>query len=649
MANKKKTQGELSDSDLLDLYSAPASSPTVSGNGPDSAQYQDMLKARGQVQQGQANDFSLLDQFAPKPEEIAAYQKEALKQELLARQAQSQKPAEPKPGILANSKDDGDISGTAKNVTTATIKGASHIPGIFGDLYDTADYLSDRIAGAITGETQDQLRSRLKNEVDTGKNQPLAAMQGVRNRLYSGNDISQPILNVTGEYQPQTSAGKFGAAAIENAIPAIAMGNPSTSISRGVTGAGMGATGYGVTDLTGDPLAGMAAGMALPTTAGLVRGGTNALVGRISPERAALADAAINKYGIPLGVGQVSDSKFVNNLTDVNRKLPGGGGGGQYEQQKTTFNNAVASTFGESAPKITPELMAKARDRIGMQFDDVASQTPTIKIDGAFHNDLVNLMKNAKANPSDVAAPIREIASTVADAFDKKTGTMTGEQYQRLTKKGAFLDEAMQNRDPNIKNFALNLREKLDNLFERNASPQIVDQLKTARSQWSNLRTVEDLVAKADGGNLSPWLLQTQVNKNNKGTYGAAYGGGGDLKELANIGQSFLKPPPDSGTASRINAQNMISSAGVIGAGLLHAPLATGGALAAGAGGVATNRLMGSFLRSPNEAQRLVARSSGAPVDPGFIGTATSAAIPFFAQTGNNALMRSKSNSSANR
>ena len=55
------------------------------------------------------------------------------------------------------------------------------------------------------------------------------------------------------------------------------------------------------------------------------------------------------------------------------------------------------------------------------------------------------------------------------------------------------------------------------------------------------MKTIEPLVAKSPTGDISPALLMSQVNK----SYGGmAYNGGGDMGDLARIGQKFLKEPP---------------------------------------------------------------------------------------------------------
>ena len=74
------------------------------------------------------------------------------------------------------------------------------------------------------------------------------------------------------------------------------------------------------------------------------------------------------------------------------------------------------------------------------------------------------------------------------------------------------------------------MREALDSALERNAPPELVADLRSARGQYKAMKTVEDLVEKSPTGNISPAALLQPV-RNSYGTM--AYGGGGDLADGA--------------------------------------------------------------------------------------------------------------------
>jgi hypothetical protein len=80
--------------------------------------------------------------------------------------------------------------------------------------------------------------------------------------------------------------------------------------------------------------------------------------------------------------------------------------------------------------------------------------------------------------------------------------------------------------------------------------------------------TLKNLAAKANvEGEISPALLSGAVNTSFKNR---AFAGAGDLGELAQIGQTFMKEPPNSGTVPRLMdaiKRNALSLGGLGGAG----------------------------------------------------------------------------------
>ncbi len=135
-------------------------------------------------------------------------------------------------------------------------------------------------------------------------------------------------------------------------------------------------------------------------------------------------------------------------------------------------------------------------------------------------------------------------------ATAKNPEGLSGASYQALTRKGAPLDRAMSSSDPNIRHYAGQIKDALDDALEGSASGADLKALKTARLQWKNMRTVQDLASKAGiEGEITPSLLLGAVKKSYKDM---PYSGAGEIGDLAHIGQQFLKEPPSSGTAERM-------------------------------------------------------------------------------------------------
>jgi hypothetical protein len=549
------------------------------------------------------------------------------------------------PGILANAEHN-DTWGPLKNIATGAIKGVGDIAGVFGNTANLADYLHARAESAITGKPLEQVQAEhakiRANDWLTSKNS-----LSPENIMPSGPDIYNPLLSKTGAFVPTTEGQKLAQAGVQTVVGGLApgvRGVPLGAAAAPVNGLvssiirqapGLGATGalsQGVTDATGDPLLGLAAAGAVPAALRAGGAAVNRVVGTVDPNTAALAQTARNQFGIPVSAGEVSSNPAVRFMNSVVNRLPGSGGAAHREEMQTNFNRSVANTFGEDAPRITPQVMAQARDRIGNVFETVAQRTPVIHADPQLATELRQTIHDAQATMTagEVEPLIRQVQN-IASLVDPHTNTITGEIYQNLTRRGTPLDRAMQSPNPNIRQSARDIRESLDGAMERSAPPDVVDDLRTARGQWRNLRTVEPLVAKAPTGDISPALLQGRVNTSFKGTHGAAYGGGGDLKTLSDIGQRFMKEPPNSGTPERGLMMHLLGGAGSGGIALAagELPLKAAALSAAGVlGSAATARGVGGVLRSDTLTNSLINRSLGNPTQNAFTNYLLSSTLP---------------------
>ena len=340
-----------------------------------------------------------------------------------------------------------------------------------------------------------------------------------------------------------------------------------------VAGAAQGAAADAMTG--GDIGAGAGIGAALGGAGGIVGAGVNKLLTSGNP----MVEAAVNKFGIPLRAGQVSDSKFVRYLDSQLGNLPGSGQEASNAAQRAATERAISQRFGEDTTHITPAVMQQAKDRIGGVMNDIAERT-TIQADHPLLDALGSIETNASKMPSifnDVRPHITDILETAA----KNDGSIPGKAYQALTGKGSALSVAQESGEGAVRNYANQIRDALDDAFERSAAPGDVAKLGDARMQYKNMMTVAPLVNKGVPGYINPLLLQGAANRSFKNN---AFRGAGDLGEIADIAQAYLKAPPDSGTATR----NFINNT-------MYGDIKGGARLAAGA---TAGRLVGSVLRS---------------------------------------------------
>ena len=471
----------------------------------------------------------------------------------------------------------------------------------------SAEGVGDAIMGGLNraGVVPDETIRR-KAEIDATMAQQAAAEQAqfsAENPLMSAGGLGRVGGNIAATWMPAGLAARVGSAAV-GATPLLGA-IPGAGLAGG--GAAAGAT---ANALLGQPIgegaaAGAVAGPVAGAVSNVVQRGVNALTGGgVDRNTALLAQAAREQYGIPVTAGQISNSPATRMLDSVTSRIPGSGAGASREAQQVGFNRAVANTFGENAERITPDVMAAAKRRLGQEFDAVAAAT-TIRIDLPFIDRLRMTLNEAKqVLPEQEVRPlfnqIRNIAETVHG------GQISGASYQALTRQGAPLTRAQSSSDPNVRYYANQIRETLDDVMQRSAPPEMRETLQNARRQYRAMKTVEDLVEKSSNGDISPRLLMGAVRAN---TNNMAYGGGGEQADLARIGQRFLRDPPNSGTADRLYVMQLLGMGGLTGAGTVGA--AYDPVMAAKAAGVAGMTMLGArgvqgVLNSNFAANRLI-------------------------------------------
>lgn len=479
------------------------------------------------------------------------------------------------------------------------------------DMLDTgAGYLSRAGAsgaellargGILSPETAAAVRA--SSDQTIAANQQEQAQFSAENPLLSAGGLGRVGGNIAATWMPAGLAARAGSAAV-GATPLLGA-IPGAGLAGG--GAAAGAT---ANALLGQPvgegaLAGAVAGPVAGAASNIVQRGVNALTGGgVDRNTALLAQAAREQYGIPVTAGQISNSPATRMLDSVTSRIPGSGSGASREAQQVGFNRAVANTFGENAERITPDVMAAAKRRLGQEFDAVAAATP-IRLDRQFIDGLRTTLDDARqvlgqSETQPLLHQMRNIAEKV------QGGVISGESYQALTRQGAPLSRAQQSGDPNVRFYANQIREVLDDALQRSATPEMRETLQNARRQYRAMKTVEDLVEKSPNGDISPALLMGRVRAN---TSNMAYGGGGEQADLARIGQRFLRDPPNSGTADRLYMMQLFGMGGLTGAGGVAA--AYDPVMAAKAAGVAGLSMLGargvqSALNSNFAANRLI-------------------------------------------
>ncbi|WP_337053987.1 hypothetical protein [Pseudoxanthomonas sp. USHLN014] len=294
------------------------------------------------------------------------------------------------------------------------------------------------------------------------------------------------------------------------------------------------------------------------------------------------------EQGIPLHLSQISESAPVKAMASMAQYLPFSGAGKAAQSQQAAFNRAAGRTFGAEADQLGDEVMRGARQRLSQRFEDIYGR-----------ND-IPLGPEAITKLADVVNTTgrrltKDEASVVANQFDdilqelNQSGVLTGQKYQALR------TQIMKAEGPDKVGQAVGeLRRQLDDIAAEAVGPNDSAALKQLRSQWANFRTVEKALRQVAGagGDVKPSALWPLVRN----------GSTAEMRDLARLGQTVMKNPvPDSGTAGRLVATNLLGLGG-----------ATAGGLPGLAGLLLGGATVGRALNS-NALARLAATTSPVP------------------------------------
>lgn len=294
----------------------------------------------------------------------------------------------------------------------------------------------------------------------------------------------------------------------------------------------------------------------------------NAARSSISPETAQLAQLGRDTYDIPITAAQMSGNRIVKTADSVLKSIPLSGHGDLDHEAQLAINSAVARTFGENSTKITPAVMQQARARIGNVLQDVETRNP-VNFDPQTIQDLARIETDARSSLTDpeYAVVQRQLDGVMSNL--QPNNQIAGTTYGNLMHKGAPLDAAANSKNPNIANYAGDIKDVLRQSLQRSLSGDDALAYQQARTQWKNMKTVEPLTQSADvvggaspsTGDINPTLLRAAVNRSYKDV---PYRSLGEvpLNDIADIGQRFLKETPTSHTSERGWLMHLLTGAG---------------------------------------------------------------------------------------
>lgn len=517
---------------------------------------------------------------------------EGASQDEIIRYAQQNIPksAEPEWQKAAPSEQPGILASLARGVglgTRAAIQGIGSLPGM---VYDAARAPGQLITAGINAATGANIpKGYNSRDILTGT----ADLAGLPNPETEGERMTSGIVEALGATGAGIGAGRAMAGATNPTVQAIGRAlaaQPKTQLASAATGAA-------VSEATDSPVAGIAASMATPLAIAGARRVVTPAPSALSPGRAALVQGAENE-GIPLTAGQATGSRFLQNIESQLEQLPLTAGPQRdiREGQNRAFIAAALRRAGVNADDTTPATINAARARIGGTIGTIANRN-TLRVTPQFTNDLDQMEQGLRFLPAEAAGPvgarIEQLRGMVAN------GVIPGPSYRAMdTAIGRNINSTG---NPDLKTALGELRDTVRAAMDASISPADAADWQEARRQYANLMTVATAAkgagAGAAEGMMSPVALRGALDASTGRGYGF---GRGDLNELARIGQALIRPPPDAGTAGRMQAQGYLTGSAMTGGGGVMGAMLGGpmGAALGAATGVVMPRLIQVLMNS---------------------------------------------------
>lgn len=275
-------------------------------------------------------------------------------------------------------------------------------------------------------------------------------------------------------------------------------------------------------------------------------------------EASARAVDVLENAGVPLDLAQRTGSRFVGRMRNMAQDNPTTAGqqAAFKEVQGRGYNRAVLHTIGENADAATPEVLARADDRIGAVFDGVAERNP-VDYDDALQARLSHIETEARNQLDDTQfGVVRRQLDNIVDKAADNGGRLDGRAYQSIR---TGLNQLSMGADQTRGHVARQIREAMEDALERSANPQDLEALRHARIQYRRLKQIEPAVSTDEAGNISPSKLANTIGAKRNASQGKYGRGDQELVELAKAGKQILpEPTGNSGTAARVASQMML-------------------------------------------------------------------------------------------
>ena len=377
------------------------------------------------------------------------------------------------------------------------------------------------------------------------------------------------------------------------------------------TAAGMAAGAVG--EATDSPLAALATALAVPVAASSAARVITPIAQQGNAEYRALV-AAAEREGIPVTAGQATGSRFLKNIESRLEQLPLTGARQRAirEGSEEAFTRAAMRRTGTAASDATPDTLNAIRARLGSEFENIANRN-TLNVTPDLQNKLTQVEDSLRFIPAELAGPVKArldqlrgmmVAPPASGGAPLAPGqaapnpVIPGASYRMMD---SALGRSMRSTSNGDLRAALgDIRDTLRIAMDNSISPEDAAAWSQLRRDYANLMVISRAAGGAGEaaatGKISPLALRGAVNQSTGGGYAF---GRGDLNELARVGQSVLRPAPDTGTAGQ-NMANALLTGQLAGAGAIGGTMAAGplGGVAGAVGSMFLPRIVQALMNS---------------------------------------------------
>lgn len=300
------------------------------------------------------------------------------------------------------------------------------------------------------------------------------------------------------------------------------------------------------------------------------------------PTRTAMVRALEQEGVTSLTAGQKTGSTPLRWAESATKDTPFAGGRAAKIEAKAAeqFTRAALKRAGIAADRATPDVIDAGFTQLGQKFDSLAHRTGVmadrqlVSTLDAIANDYNSLLAPTLRAPivENLVGELKQMASRRAPP-GSANGAFYGREYQAVRSR---IDALRRNSGPNtsgssdpyLSRALADIKDALDDAMERGMArrpggAEIAKEWRSVRREYKNLMVIEKALQGAGEntamGLISPAQLRMAAKQQNKRAY---VRGTDDLGPLARAGEAIMKPLPQSGTAPRAAATQVMASLG---------------------------------------------------------------------------------------